>query len=279
MPSERLEEVAHHYEAIGGRSPYNEITFRQADRLKAQLASSGWPVPVYVGMRNWEPFLKETISRMNHEGARHAVGVIMAPHRSPTSWERYQLDVQRACDENNGGPQVEYPDPWHQHPLFLEAMAQRVEEASGFRRGEWPGDVPLVFTTHSIPVSMAESCRYVEETTESSAGIAAILGANNWSVAYQSRSGDARTPWLEPDVNDVIRQAAGQGVRGIVLAPVGFLCDHVEVLYDLDVEARETAAAAGIMLHRAGTVGVHPLFIRMLTELVRAKAEPGGGGG
>ena len=128
----------------------------------------------------------------------------MAPHRSPTSWDRYQLDVQRAREENGGGPEVIYLEPWHQHLLFLEAMAKRVEESSGYARGAWPPSVPLVFTTHSIPVSMAQTSRYVEETTESAAGIARILGAQMWSVAYQSRSGDGRTPWLEPDISDVI---------------------------------------------------------------------------
>jgi ferrochelatase len=272
VPPERLEEVAHHYEAIGGYSPYNEITFRQAEALRARMGSSGCPLPVYVGMRNWHPFLRETIGIMNRAGVRRSIGVIMAPHRSPTSWERYQLDVQRAAEENGRGPEVEYLETWHQHPLFLEAMAQRVEEASGYRRGNWPAEVPLVFTTHSIPESMARACCYTEETCDSGRGIAEILKVRNWSVAYQSRSGDARTPWLEPDVNEVIREAASDGVREMVLAPVGFLCDHVEVLFDLDVEAKETAEEVGVMLRRAGTVGEHPCFIQMLAESVMDKA-------
>ena len=271
VPPARLEEVAHHYEAIGGRSPYNELTFRQAQALEARLKANGQPLPVYVGMRNWGPYLKDTIGEMNEEGARRAIGVIMAPHRSPTSWERYQLDVQRAREENGGGPEVAYLEPWHRHPLFLEAAAQRVEEASGYRRGAWPAGVSALFTAHSIPVSMAQTSRYVEEITESSAAIAALLGVGGWSVAYQSRSGDGRTPWLEPDVNEVIREQAAWGVRGMVLAPVGFLCDHVEVLFDLDVEARQTAADAGLTLHRAGTVGDHPCFIEMLAELVQRR--------
>src|SRR6266540_3341159 len=159
-------------------------------------------------MRNWAPLLKDTFGQMNRDGARRAVGVIMAPHRSPTSWERYQLDVQLAREENGEGPAVEYLEPWYLHPLFLEAQAHRIEEASGYRRDDWPAIVPLVFVTHSIPVSMAQSCRYAEETVESSAGVASLLGARDWSVAYQSRSGDGRTPWLEPDINEVIRAAA-----------------------------------------------------------------------
>jgi len=278
VPPERLEEVAHHYEAIGGRSPYNDWTIRQARALETRLSFLGMPLPVYVGMRNWNPLLGETIARMNKDGIHAAAGVVMAPHRSPTSWDRYQLDVQRAREENGSGAEVSYVEPWHLHPLFLEAMAQRVEEAAGYCRGAWPDSVPLVFTTHSIPVSMAEASRYVEETTESAAGIAGLLGAQNWSVAYQSRSGDLRTPWLEPDVNEVIREAAGRGVSEMVLVPVGFLCDHVEVLFDLDVEARQTAEEVGIALRRAGTVGDHPCFIEMLADLVADVASRAGNG-
>lgn len=270
VPRERLEEVARHYEAIGGRSLYNELTFRQAQALEARLKVNGQPLPVYVGMRNWDPYLKDTISRMNAAGSQHAIGLIMAPHRSPASWDRYQLDVQRACEENGAGLEVAYLGPWHRHPLFLEAVAQRIEEASGHRRGAWPAGASLVFTAHSIPVSMARTSRYVEEIAESSAGIAALLGVGGWSVTYQSRSGDGGMPWLEPDVNEVIREQAAWGVKELVLAPIGFLCDHVEVLFDLDVEARQTARDAGLTLHRAGTVGDHPCFIEMLTEMVRS---------
>jgi ferrochelatase len=272
-PPERLEAVAHHYEAIGGCSPYNEWTFRQAEALKTRLVLLGHPLPVYVGMRNWHPFLTETIREMNTQGARRAIGVVLAPHRSSTSWERYQLDVQRAIEDNAAGPAVTYLEPWHRHPLFLEAAAQRIEEASGHRRGAWPAGVPIVFTAHSIPVSMAQGGRYAEEIAESSSGIAALLGVGGWSIAYQSRSGDSRTPWLEPDVNDVIREQAAWGVRETVISPVGFLCDHVEVLYDLDVEARQTAEAVGLTLHRAGTVGDHPCFIEMLAEMVLRAAD------
>src|SRR5947207_518873 len=160
VPPERLEEVAHHYEVIGGRSPYNEWTFRQARALESCLAATGKPLPVYVGMRNWQPLLRDTIAQMNRDGISSAVGAIMAPHRSPTSWDRYQLDVQRAREDNGGGPEVTYLEPWYQHPLFLEAMAERIEEISGHARGAWPEAVPLVFTTHSIPVSMAQTSRY-----------------------------------------------------------------------------------------------------------------------
>jgi protoporphyrin/coproporphyrin ferrochelatase len=273
VPPERLEEVAHHYEEIGGRSPYNDWTFRQADALRAVLEADGLPLPVYVGMRNWAPLLSRTIQQMNQEGRRDAAGVILAPHRSSTSWERYQLDVQRAIEHNGGvGPEIVYLTPWHTHPLFVQAMADRIRESSG-RRGDWPASVPLVFTAHSIPESMASASRYAEEIGESSAAIAAELQVPRWSVAYQSASGDGRVPWLGPDVNDVIRSLREEGVEEVVLCPVGFLCDHVEVLYDLDVEARETAAEVGVRVYRAGTVGDHPQFIRMLADAVREIAQ------
>lgn len=273
VPPERLEEVAHHYEAIGGRSPYNDWTNLQAEALRAHLELDGLPLPVYVGMRNWPPLLTTTVQQMNDAGRRRAAGIILAPHRSSTSWERYQLDVQRAIEQNGGvGPQVEYLFPWHTHPLFVAAMADRVRETAGHRDGQWPEVVPLVFTAHSIPVSMASASQYAEEIAESGAAIAAALGVPRWSVAYQSASGDGRVPWLGPDVTDVIRALAAEGVTEVVLCPVGFLCDHVEVLYDLDVEARQAAEEAGVRLARAGTVGDHPHFIRMLSEAVQELA-------
>jgi protoporphyrin/coproporphyrin ferrochelatase len=270
VPRERLEEVAHHYHEIGGRSPYNELAFRQAEALRRTLRDEhDLPLPVYVGMRNWHPFISETIREMNQDGRRHAAGIILAAHRSNTSLERYRLDVTRAIEANGGaGPEVAYIGPFFEDPLFLEANAQRIEEATGYRRGRWPQDVPVLFTAHSIPCSMAQGSSYVEDLLASCRGAAGILDIGQWRLAYQSRSGDGRVPWLEPDVNDVLRELAGEGVKEVVVQPIGFLHDHVEVLYDLDVEARATAREAGLRFHRAGTVGDHPAFIEMLAQRV-----------
>lgn len=269
VPRERLEEVARHYEEIGG-SPYNELAFRQAVALKRRLAvAHGLRLPVYVGMRNWHPFLHRVIRCMNRAGRKRSVGIILAAHRTSTSLERYRLDVSRAIDQNNGvGPKVEYLGPWFDDPLFLEANAARIEEATGFRRGAWPDEVPVVFTAHSVPVRMAEGSPYIEDLLTSCRGVAEILGVGEWSLAYQSRSGDGRVPWLEPDINDVLREISGRGVREVVVQPIGFLHDHVEVLYDLDHEAHETAGILGIRMHRAGTVGDHPAFIELLARRV-----------
>ena len=273
VPDERLAEVAHHYEEIGG-SPYNELTFKQVVALKRKLRDEyHLPIPVYAGMRNWHPFMPRVISCMNHAGRQRSVGVILAAHRSSTSLERYRLDVSRAIEENSGhGPEVLYLSPWFDDPLFLEANAQRIEEAAGYRRGEWPQGMPVIFTAHSIPTRMAEGSPYVEDLLASCRGVAEILGVGEWSLAYQSRSGDGRVPWLEPDVNDVLRDLSARGVQEVVAQPIGFLHDHVEVLFDLDVEAQQTAAELGMKLHRAGTVGDHPAFIEMLARKVAAVA-------
>jgi ferrochelatase len=282
VPPERLEEVAHHYEELGGRSPYNALTFRQAEALRQALAARGRPLPIYVGMRNWRPYLAEALAAMQADGVRRAIGVVLAPHRTFASWEQYQQNVEdaRAGIGTEGTPEVEYLEPWHAEPGFLEAMAERVEQATGHARGAWPPGMRLLFTAHSVPVAMAESSPYTTQLAESAAGIAALLGASRWSIAYQSRSGDPRQPWLEPDVNDVLRELArdtegptsADGQRTVVLVPVGFLCDHVEVLYDLDVEAMQTAAEVGVRCVRAGTVGDHPRFIAMLAERILARA-------
>jgi protoporphyrin/coproporphyrin ferrochelatase len=246
IPPERLEEVAHHYEAIGGRSPFNELTFRQAEALRRALAevrtrtTGGQALPVYVGTRNWTPFLADALAEMRRDGVRRALGVVLAPHRTEASWERYHQDVEEARQRvGEGAAAVDYLGPWHTHPGFLEAMAARVEEATGYRRGggvrtrtpgsavTWPAAVPLRFTAHSVPAEMGNASGYPRQLAESAAGIAGLLGAKEWSVAYQSRSGDPRQPWLEPDVNEVIRADAAAGVRELVLVPVGFLCDHV----------------------------------------------------
>lgn len=270
IPKERLEEVAHHYHEIGGKSPYNELTFKQAVALKRRLRDHyGVRVPVYAGMRNWHPFMAKVIGCMNHAGRHRSVGIILAAHRTSTSLDRYKLDVTRAIEVNDHrGPEVLYLEPWFDDPQFLEANASRIEEASGIRRGHWPAEVPIVFTAHSIPLTMAEGTPYVEDILASCRGVAEILGTSNWELAYQSRSGDGRVPWLEPDVNDVLRRLETEGTREVVVQPIGFLHDHVEVLFDLDVEARETCEELGLKLHRAGTVGDHPAFIDMLAQRV-----------
>ena len=271
VPEERVEEVAHHYELFGGHSPLTELTLGQAAALEADLREHDVPLPVLVGMRNWTPYLHEALARMRDRGVERALGIIMAPHQSYASWEQYQENVAEArARVGPGAPDVDYLLPWFDRPGFIEAQADRVSAALEAVAPQHRGDVPLVFTAHSIPEAMATRAPYVAQLTASARSVAARLGRARWFVAYQSRSGDPRDPWLDPDVNAVIRHLAAEGARAVVVVPIGFVSDHIEVLYDLDTEARETARTAGVAFHRAGTVGDHPAFIHMLGELVRA---------
>jgi ferrochelatase len=234
------------------------------------LHDRGIDVPVYCGMRNWDPLLQDVIGRMNADGRTRTLGVILASHRSEVSWQRYMGDVACAIAGLGGvGPAMEWLEPWYEEPRFLEANAQRLEEAAGQKRGAWT--LPILFTAHSIPTAMADASPYVQELTASCEGVARILGARDWELCWQSRSGDPRTPWLEPDVNDVLRRRAGDGVREVAVQAIGFLCDHVEVLYDLDVEARATAQEIGMTLHRAACVNDHPEFVTMVAEAIVAR--------
>lgn len=277
VPDERLVDVEHHYMEVGGRSPYNEQTEAQRAGVERWLRVHGIDLPLYVGMRNWDPHMKDTIARMNADGKRHALGVILAAHRSEVSWERYMGDVACAIAGNAGlGPQVTYLEPWFDHPRFLEANAQLIEEATGVHRGAWPADLPVIFTAHSIPTAMAERSTYLADITASCTGVAKLLDANDWELCWQSRSGDPRTPWLEPDVNAVLRRRRAAGATRVVVQAIGFLSDHVEVLFDLDREARDTAAEIGLTLHRARCVNDHPEFTTMIGELLAAGLARGG---
>jgi len=270
IPPERLEAVVHHYELMGGRSPLHELTLRQARGLEAELRAHGPALPVYVGMRNWTPFLHETLQQMVANGVHRAIGVIMSAQQNEAGWGRYQRDVAEAqARVGAGAPQVDYVDEWHAHPLFIAAMSANVRAALACVPAERRRTTPIVFTAHSIPIAMAAASPYVEQVTEGARLIAEQVGHSQWCIAFQSRSGNPREPWLEPDICDVVRQLSAEGMGDLVVVPIGFVCDHVEVLYDLDIEARQAAADAGINFVRAATVNDHPLFISMLADVVR----------
>jgi ferrochelatase len=270
IPPERLEEVAHHYEQMpGGRSPLNELTERQAAALRSTLGQDGVALPVFVGMRNWHPFLRETLGSMGAAGHRRALGIILSPFRSEASWERYMEDVARARAEADGAPAVSFAEAWAGHPRFVDAVADRVHAAFEPIPASERAETPLIFTAHSIPRAMADACPYVDDFTSAARAVAGQLGCDRWLLAYQSRSGSPRDPWLEPDIGAVVQKLAVKGHRRVVVMPLGFVCDHVEVLYDLDTEARALAAEHGVALHRAAAVNDHPSFVAMLADLVK----------
>jgi len=273
IPPARLEAVAHHYEQMpGGRSPLNELTQAQANALRDVLAAHGTALPVYVGMRNWHPFLHETLADMAARGHRRAIGVILSALRCEASWDRYKADVAGARARTPGAPEVDFAEPWFAHPGYLDAVAARARAALDEVPAPVRARTPVVFTAHSIPVAMADEAPYVSELNAIAYAVAARLGHKRPSIAYQSRSGAPTDRWLEPDVNDVLKDLAEARETHVVVVPAGFVCDHVEVLYDLDVEARATAAAAGVTLHRAAAVNDHPDFIGALADVVRRRA-------
>ncbi|HXW84148.1 MAG TPA: ferrochelatase, partial [Candidatus Binataceae bacterium] len=197
VPPERYEEVVRHYEKMGGRSPYNELTLRQADALRARLAQGGAKVPIAVGMRNWAPYLDDALASLAREGARRVLGFVMAAYRCEASWERYQQNVRDAQEKlGESAPEAEYPEPWHAHPKFIAANAARIREALARLSPEQRARAHPIFTAHSIPVAMAAASPYVEQLTECARLVSAELGAGSWTLAFQSRSGSPREPWL-----------------------------------------------------------------------------------
>jgi len=268
---ERVEEVAHHYELFGGVSPITRITQQQADGLKTRLAAADRPLPVYVGMRNWHPFLADTFREMRAAGVRRAIGFIAAAQHSYSSCEQYRENVAAARSElrtSGADIDVTYVSSWFDHPLFIAANAAHVREALQRLPNDERGAARLVCTAHSIPVPMAERSRYRQQLEDTARLVAREAGMPDWAVVFQSRSGRPQDPWLEPDVCDYLREERQKGLRAAVVAPIGFVCDHIEVLYDLDTEAAQVCRDIGLPMARAEAVNDDPLFLDMMADVV-----------
>ncbi len=266
IPEERLKEVENHYLAVGGASPYNEWAHRLTGKIHEKLSEQGVTLPVFIGMRNWNPFLKDTIAAIQQKGLKKGIGVILAPHRCDASYEKYIRAVEEAKQAANAGKiEYQYLKSWHDHPGFVQAQASVILRP----KAEESTRMEILFTAHSIPLEMAQKSKYVEEVTQSSELVAKTLGVTKWRIGWQSRSGNPKQPWLEPDVISVIKDYKEQGEKSVMLVPIGFLCDNVEVLYDLDIEAKEAAKKIGIEYHRASTVNDHPQFVVMLADLIQ----------
>jgi protoporphyrin/coproporphyrin ferrochelatase len=272
IPPDRIETVAHHYELFGGVSPLTDLTFRQAHGLEARLRDRGVLLPVRVGMRNWRPMLRQVLGELGGEGVRRVIGFPTAAHRSYSSCGQYKQNVLQAREALRaaGAPDVTvtYVGDWHDHPQFIAAAADRVERARQSLPAALAERARLVFTAHSIPVDAAASHPYVDQLRTSSRLVAERAGASDWTLVFQSRSGRPEDPWLEPDVNDYLRAERAKGLEAAVLCPIGFICDHIEVLYDLDVEAAATAREIGLPVTRAESVNDHPLFLDAMADVV-----------
>jgi protoporphyrin/coproporphyrin ferrochelatase len=276
VPRERMLEVAEHYYHFDGRSPINEQVRALKAALEAVLEREGPRLPVYLGNRNWHPMLAETLRQMAFDGIRRALCFVTSAWSSYSSCRQYLDNIEearRAVGPN--APIVEKIRPFFDHPGFLETVAQRVRNAFGRLTLADSEDAELIFTAHSIPVPMARTSRYESQVREASAIVAGMLGRSRYSVVWQSRSGAPGTPWLEPDINDYLRTLAASPDRppAVVISPIGFLSDHLEVLWDLDVEARETCEQLDLPMVRAETVGHHPRFVAAIRDLIAERIE------
>ncbi len=276
IPHERMLEVAEHYYHFGGVSPINAQNQELLTALGHELSAHGLHLPTYWGNRNWRPFLADTLLQMKHDGVRRALAFFTSPFSSYSSCRQYRENIAQAQQDANAGEvQVEKLRAYFNHPGFIEPMTESLAQALGALPADRRDQAHVLFSAHSIPLAMAENCRYEEQLHEASRLVAEAAKVPAWRMVYQSRSGPPTQPWLEPDLLDVLRDIAAQdGSRDVVVVPIGFISDHMEVLYDLDVEAQNVARELRLNLVRAATVGVHPRFVRMVRELIEERLNP-----
>jgi ferrochelatase len=272
VPRERLEEVAEHYALFDGVSPINAQNSALAEALRGELLAHGHDLPVYVGNRNWHPFLADTIREMTADGVERALAFFTSGFSSYSSCRQYRENIWEAQEAvGDAAPEILRLRAFYNHPGFIRASAELLgaglERVPPARRAR----AHVVFTAHSLPLAMARGCRYEAQLVEAARLIAADAGAPEHALVYQSRSGPPHVPWLEPDVCDHLRALAEQGVEDVVLSPLGFVSDHIEVLHDLDVEAKGVATELGLGLVRVPAVGTHPAFVAAVRELVEER--------
>jgi ferrochelatase len=275
IPRDRLEEVAAHYRHFGGVSPINAQNRALIAALKLELSEHGPDLPIYFGNRNWTPFVTDVTRQMRDDGIQRVLVFVTSAMSSYSGCRQYREDLARASQHvGPGAPMFDKLRVFYNHPGFIAAMTDRKNAALGEIPEERRAGARLIFTAHSIPVTMARHSAYERQLREASR----LVAGNGvpFQIAFQSRSGPPHIPWLEPDILDVLDRLPEEGVRDVVLVPIGFISDHMEVLFDLDHEAKERAQTLGITLVRAGTAGVHPAFVRMIRDLIveRMTANP-----
>lgn len=276
VPRERLLEVAEHYYHFGGKSPINDHCRDLMAALRKELDEHSIDLPVYWGNRNWHPFLSDTLSRMRDDGVKHALAFVTSAYSSYSGCRQYRENIAVAqAALGAGAPEVDKLRAFYNHPGFIEASADRVSQALRKFSDEERRTLHFVATAHSIPCSMAKTSDYEKQLRETTRLVADRAGFTNWDLVYQSRSGPLAQPWLEPDILDHLRRLAAEGVRNVLVAPLGFISDHLEILYDLDVEACAVTRELGIKMIRAASVGTHPAFVSMIRKLIAERTVPG----
>lgn len=269
VPRERLLEVGKHYELFGGVSPINAQNRALIAALESDLKTSGLDLPVYWGNRNWHPMLADTLREMRDDGIQRALAFLTFAHSCYSSCRQYLEDIEQArAVVGPEAPQVDRIRFFYNHPGFIEPNVGNLRAALGHRPIAQRDDVPVAFVTHSLPVSMANASDYVTQLTETCRLIAEGCNHQKWELVFQSRSGPPNQPWLEPDICDHLEKLKVDGIDNVVVMPIGFISDHMEVVFDLDTEAAQKAAELNIKMVRAATVGTHPTFVKMIRELI-----------
>ncbi len=278
VPQERKLAVAHHYEMFGGVSPINEQNRQLIAALEDELKSRQIKLPVYWGNRNWHPMIEDTVAQMARDGIGSALAFVTSAYGSYSGCRQYLQDIERARnavrsagDANLEPPVIDKLRCFFNHPRFVEANQERLKDAIAKIPTERRATIAVAFTAHSVPVAMAETSSYVKELNETARLVMQVAPDTQYQVVYQSRSGAPGQPWLEPDILDHLRALKKDGVADVIIAPIGFISDHMEVVYDLDIEAKQFAQEIGINIHRAGTAGVHPSFVSMIADLIEER--------
>lgn len=275
VPRERMMAVAEHYQQFGGVSPINGQNRELISALEQELAENGPQLPIYWGNRNWHPLLPETLAQMKSAGVRRALAFFTSAYSSYSGCRQYRENIQQAQSEIGvGAPEVDKIRVFFNHPDFIATMVDRVSEALEQIPAKRRPATRLIYTAHSIPLSMAVGCQYTQQLNEACRLVTEQMGPYQHRLVYQSRSGPPSQPWLEPDVCDYIGQLHDdQTVRDIVVVPIGFVSDHLEVLFDLDIEAMDLCRKLGLNMVRAKTAGTHPKFIQMVGDLIRERVD------
>jgi protoporphyrin/coproporphyrin ferrochelatase len=276
VPRERLLQVAKHYELFGGVSPINEQNRTLIAALKLELETNGPALPIYWGNRNWHPLLVDSVRQMADDGVRNALAFVTSAYSSYSSCRQYLEDIAQACESvGDAAPVVDKIRGFYNHPLFIEANSAHLRDALNQIPSERKAKARIAFTAHSIPQTMADGCAYQKQLLEAGRLIAAAAPDNKWQLVYQSRSGPTTQQWLEPDIGDHLQELKLEGVEDVVVAPIGFVSDHMEVIYDLDTKAKLLSEQLGLNMVRARTAGTHPAFVRMIRELILERTRPG----
>jgi ferrochelatase len=267
VPRARMLEVAEHYYHFEGVSPINQQCRELIAALRERVS-----LPIYWGNRNWHPHLAETVRQMAADGVRRALAIATSAYSSYSGCRQYIENIAAArAAAGPTAPVIDKLPPFWRHEGFVAANAGRIAAALALIPAERRHDARLVYTAHSIPLSMAATCRYREQLVETARRVSERAAHEEWDLVWQSRSGPPTQPWLEPDILDHLRALAQNGVRDVVVSPLGFLSDHMEVMYDLDYEAAALCRDLGLNLVRAGTAGTHPSVIAMLAELIEER--------